>query len=184
MSFIRPALAEAVSRHREVIAAAGVVAFGLWLLASGSGYVTPLVGLALMALGLGWEVQAFRRLRFQQDGEAPGILRVTEAQIAYFGPRVGGFVGLPDLAEIRLLTLRGRRIWKLKQGDGVMLHIPVEADGAETLFDAFATLPGIDMAALVAALGQDVPPSDARVIALAEVDRLIWTRKGAGVVAV
>lgn len=184
MSFIRPELADALSRNREVILAAGVTALGLWLLGFGAGYVVPVLGLALMAIGLGWAVQALRRLRFQQDGEAPGILRVTEAQIAYYGPRTGGFVGLPDLSEIRLLTLRGRRIWKLKQGDGRLLHIPVESDGAEALFDAFATLPGIDMAALVAALGSDAPPSGARVIALNEVDRLLWTRKGAGVVRV
>jgi hypothetical protein len=175
MSFIRPELATAAWRWREVLAGAALALFGGW---------TTAQGLAVLALGLGWVLTSWRRLRFQQDGEAPGVVRVTEAQIAYFGPRVGGFIGLPDLAEIRLLTLRGRRIWKLKQGDGVTLHIPVEADGAEALFDAFAALPGIDTAALVAALGQDAPASESRVIALAEVDRLIWARKGAGVVAV
>jgi hypothetical protein len=182
MSFIRPELADTLSRNREVIAAAGVAALGLWLLVSGQGYLVPALGLALMAIGLGWALQALRRLKFRQDGEAPGIVRVTEAQIAYYGARTGGFVGLPDLAEIRLLTLRGRRIWKLKQGDGQLLHIPVESDGAEALFDAFAALPGIDMAALVAALGTDVAASNARVVALNEVDRLVWARKGAGVV--
>ncbi len=181
MSFIRPEIIEGLARWREVIGGALVAALGLWTAAQGGYLLTPL-GLALLALGAAWALTAFRRLRFQQDGEAPGIVRVTEAQIAYYGPRVGGFVGLPDLAEIRLLTLRGRRIWKLKQGDGQLLHIPVESDGAETLFDAFATLPGIDMAALVAALGSDGTSSDSRVIALAEVDRLIWARKGAGVV--
>jgi hypothetical protein len=183
MSFIRPEIRASIQRHRELIAAIALSALGLWTATRGGYLLTPL-GLALLALGAGWALTAFRRLRFRQDGDAPGILRVTEAQIAYFGPRVGGFIGLPDLAEIRLLTLRGRRIWKLKQSDGQLLHIPVEADGAEALFDAFATLPGIDMAALVAALGSDAPASDARVIALAEVDRLIWTRKGAGIVAV
>lgn len=183
MSLIRPELLSATRRNAELLAALALAAFGAWTATRGGYLLTPL-GLALAALGLGWALTAFRRLRFQQDGEAPGIVRVTEAQIAYYGPRVGGFVGLPDLSEIRLLTLRGRRIWKLKQGDGQLLHIPVESDGAEALFDAFATLPGIDMAALVAALGSDAPASDARVIALNEVDRLIWTRKGAGIVAV
>jgi hypothetical protein len=181
MNFIRPELMAAATRWREVIVALALAALGLWTAAQGGYLLTPL-GLALLALGAGWVLTAWRRLRFQQDGEAPGIVRVTEAQIAYYGPRVGGFIGLPDLAELRLLTLRGRRIWKLKQGDGQLLHIPVESDGAEALFDAFATLPGIDMAALVAALGSDTAPSDSRVIALAEVDRLIWTRKGAGVI--
>jgi hypothetical protein len=181
MSLIRPELMAAAHRWREVIAALALAAFGLWTATRGGYLLTPL-GLALAALGTGWALTSWRRLRFQQDGEAPGIVRVTEAQIAYYGPRVGGFIGLPELSEIRLLTLRGRRIWKLKQGDGQLLHIPVESDGAEALFDAFATLPGIDMAALVAALGSDAVPSDSRVIALAEVDRLIWSRKGAGVV--
>lgn len=183
MSFIRPEVAVAALRLREVLAGLLFAALGAWTASRGGYLLTPL-GLAVFALGLGWALIGWRRLRFQQDGEAPGIVRVTEAQIAYYGPRVGGFVGLPDLAEIRLLTLRGRRIWKLRQGDGRMLHIPVESDGAEALFDAFAALPGIDMAAVVAALGSDAPPSDSRVIALAEVDRLIWTRQGAGIVAV
>lgn len=180
---IRPELRAALHRNAELLAALVLAAFGLWIATRGGYLLTPL-GLALLAMGAGWALTTWRRLRFQQAGDAPGIVRVTEAQIAYYGPRTGGFVGLPDLAEIRLLTLRGRRIWKLKQADGQLLHIPVESDGAEALFDAFATLPGIDMAALVAALGSDAPPSDGRVIALAEVDRLIWTRKGAGMVPV
>jgi len=179
----RSDLLAALHRNAELLAALALAAFGIWTATQG-GYLLAPVGLALFAIGAGWALTTWRRLRFQQAGEAPGIVRVTEAQIAYFGPRVGGFVGLPDLVELRLLTLRGRRIWKLKQADGQLLHIPVESDGAEALFDAFATLPGIDMAALVAALGSDAPASDSRVIALAEVDRLIWARKGAGMVAV
>jgi hypothetical protein len=180
MSFIRPELVEAFSRKREVIAAAALAALGLWLLLQ-NGYLGPLAGLLFLAVGLGWAALALRRLRFQQAGEAPGIVRVTEAQIAYFGPRVGGFISLAEIAEVRLLTLRGRRVWKLKQGDGAVLHIPVEADGAEALFDAFAALPGMDTAELVAALGGETA-SESRVIALNEVDRLVWARRGEGVV--
>ncbi len=132
-------------------------------------------------VGLTWAIQALRRLRFLQAGEAPGIVRVTEGQIAYLGPRVGGFVGLPDLAELHLLTLQGRRIWRLRQTDGRMLHIPVEAQGAEALFDAFAALPGMDTAALVAVLGPD-GPAGGTVVALNGSDRLVWARQGPGVV--
>jgi hypothetical protein len=181
MSFIRPDVTDALYRWREVIAAAATAGLGALGLGLGAGYVIPVAGAILVVTGLTWVVQALRRLRFRQGGEAPGIVRVTEAQIAYLGPRVGGFVGLPDLAEVRLLTLRGRRIWKLRQADGQMLHIPVEAQGAEALFDAFAALPGMDSAALVAALGT-AAPSDSRVIALAGADQLIWARQGAGVV--
>ena len=180
MSFLRPELQDALTRWREVIAAGAVAGLGLWL-GLQLGYVLPAIGLVLIAFGLGWGGLALRRLRFRQDGDAPGILRVTEAQIAYMGPRVGGFIGLPDLVEIRLLTLRGRRVWKLRQADGQQLHIPVEAAGAEALFDAFAALPGIDTGALVAALAAE-GATDSRVVALNAVDRLIWTRKGAGIV--
>jgi hypothetical protein len=181
MSFIRPEVAEALTRWREVIAAGGVVALGLWF-ALQMGYVLPALGLLLIVVGLGWGAVAFRRLRFHQAGEAPGIVRVTEAQVAYMGPRIGGFVGLPDLTEIRLLSYRGRRVWKLRAATGEALHIPVEADGADALFDAFAGLPGMDMAALVAALGTEAP-SDSKVIALNTADRLIWSRKGSGIVS-
>lgn len=181
MSFVRAEVAEGLKRWREVIAAGGVVALGLWF-ALQLGYVLPALGLLLIVIGLGWGAVAFRRLRFHQAGEAPGIVRVTEAQVAYMGPRIGGFVGLPDLTEIRLLSHRGRRVWKLRAATGEALHIPVEADGADALFDAFAGLPGMDMAALVAALGTEAP-SDSKVIALNSADRLIWSRKGSGIVS-
>ena len=119
MSVIRPELLAAAHRGREVIAALALTAVGGWLATLGGYFFVPLGGLVL-ALGLGWALLSIRRLRFRQDGEAPGIVRVTEAQIAYMGPRVGGFVGLPELAEVRLLTYRGRRIWRLRQADGAM----------------------------------------------------------------
>jgi hypothetical protein len=45
---------------------------------------------------------------------------------------------LDELVEIRLLAMRGRRMWRLKQTDGQALLIPVDAEGAEKLFDVFA----------------------------------------------
>ncbi len=181
MSFVRPELVEAAQRWREVIAAGATLVAGLWLL-SRPGFALPAIGLVLIVVGLGWAALALRRLRFRQDGEAPGIVRVTEAQIAYLGPRVGGFIGLPDLSELRLLSYRGRRVWKLRSAGGEALHIPVEAQGAEALFDAFAALPGMDTAALVAALGTDTH-TDTKVVALDRADRVIWTRKGTGIVS-
>ncbi len=180
MSFVRPELLDSAYRLREVFLGIALAGVGAWIAGSG-GYLRTPLGLVLLCLGVGWAVLAWRRLHFQQDGEAPGIVRVTEAQIAYMGPRVGGFIGLPDLTEVRLLTLRGRRIWRLKQADGQLLHIPVEAQGAEALFDAFAALPGMDSAALVAALGAEAS-TGGTVIALDGAERLIWQRPGAGVI--
>jgi hypothetical protein len=181
MSFVRPELLQAAQRWREVIAGGVTFAAGLWFV-SRPGFALPTIGVILIILGLGWAALAVRRLRFRQDGDAPGIVRVTEAQIGYLGPRVGGFIGLPDLSEIRLLSYRGRRVWKLRSAGGEALHIPVEAQGAEALFDAFAALPGMDTAALVAALGTEAP-TDTKVVALDRADRVIWTRKGTGIVS-
>ncbi|MDX5349116.1 MAG: hypothetical protein LPJ95_00210, partial [Paracoccaceae bacterium] len=83
---IRPELRAQLYRWREVIAGLAVAAIGFWTAWQG-GYLLLPLGLVVAALGLGWTLQSLRRLRFRQDGEAPGILRVTEAQIAYLGPR-------------------------------------------------------------------------------------------------
>ncbi len=57
-----------------------------------------------------------------------------------------------ELVDLRLVSLQGAAQWRLKQADGQVLMIPVAAQGADKLFDAFATLDGIDMGALTAAL--------------------------------
>lgn len=180
MSFVREDLAAALTRWREVIVAGGVAALGLWLVWLG-GYLLVPLGLALVALATGFGASALRRLRFATDGEAPGLVEVIEGQVSYFGPVTGGAVGLPDLVELRLLTLRGRRVWKLRQADGQTLLVPVEAQGAESLFDAFAALPGMDTGDLVAALQEHPAGGGANVVALASGNRLVWSRAGRGV---
>ncbi len=151
MSLIRPVVLAGLRRGREVIAALVLVALGLWLAWLG-GYLLVPLGLGIVAIGAAWALQALRRLRFAQSGRSPGMVEVDEGQIGYLGPAEGGFVGLPDLVELRLISLRGRRVWRLKQADGQALLVPVDAAGAERLFDAFASLPGMDTQALVAAL--------------------------------
>ena len=154
MSLIRPDLSAAIWRGREAIAALCVMLFGLWMVWLG-GYLLIPLGCCVMAVGAAWAVQAWRRLHFAQAIAAPGMVEVDEAQIGYLGPDAGGFVGLPDLVELRFLSIGGRRMWRLKQADGQALLVPVDAAGAERLFDAFASLPGMDARALVAALEPD-----------------------------
>lgn len=151
MSWVRPEMTAAIWRGREVIVALVVVALGMWLAWLG-GYLLVPLGLGVAGVGAAWVLQAMRRLRFAQGVTAPGMVEIDEAQVGYFGPDEGGFVGLPDLVELRFLTLGGRRMWRLKQADGQALLVPVDAAGAERLFDAFASLPGMDTQALVAAL--------------------------------
>jgi hypothetical protein len=180
MSLIRPALLHAAHRGREVILGGLLAAAGVWI-ASRGGYLLLPFGLCLAGLGLAWAVTAWRRMRFAQDIAAPGIVEVDEGQIGYLGPDAGGYVAIPDLTELRLLEMRGRRLWQLRQNDGQALLIPVDATGSDRLFDAFASLPGMDTAVLVAALSP--PEADGRgTPALASIGKTLWRRPGRGAV--
>jgi hypothetical protein len=170
---IRPALRDRLRRWRETLAAAAVAAAGLWLAARG-GPLPLAAGLAVAAVAAVWAVGAFRRMRFARAVAAPGLVEVDEGQIGYLGPAFGGYVALPELVELRLVAIGGRRLWRLQQADGQVLLIPVEAAGAERLYDAFASLPGMDSAALLAALA--VPAGGAPLPAGPAATRLVWSR--------
>lgn len=177
---IRPEVRAALLRWRESIMAAAVVALGLWLIGLGGWLFLPF-GLLVAGLGLALVLLAHRRMRFGRGGGAPGIVEVDEGQIAYLGPTEGGFVSIAELVELRLVHLRGQRLWRLKQADGQALLIPVAAEGAERLFDAFAQLPAMDSQALVAALkaAPGAASGATTVMAAADGTRLgpvIWRR--------
>lgn len=176
---LRDGARDALWQGREVIAGVVVLALGLWIASYGGLILLPF-GLAVAALGAGWVWTAIRRLRFHGDGDAPGVVEVDEGRITYFGPTVGGSVGLSDLAELRLLRMRGRAVWRLKQGDGQALLIPAQATGADALFDAFASLPGMDLGAVVAAL--EGPAGENALVTDIGENRVIWRRRGQGVV--
>ena len=160
MSFLRPKALAHLQRWQEVAAAALLAALGLWALVLRGYFFVPL-GLVLVALALGWAVIALRRLRFQRPVTAPGLVEVDEGQVGYLGPAFGGYVALRDLAEVRLVRIHGHPHWRLKQADGQALLIPHQAAGAAALFDAFASLPGADMAAFAGALDQ---PADTQTL--------------------
>lgn len=176
---IRAGAREALWRWREVGAAGVVAGFGLWA-ATGGGYVLVPFGLLVAALGAGLGLQAWRRMRFVQGADAPGVVEVDEGQVSYMGPTLGGFVSVPELVELRLVALRGRRLWRLKQADGQVLLVPVDAAGAEALFDVFAALPGMDMPALLAALTPDGPGNGGALVT-GEAMQVLWRRTGRGV---
>jgi hypothetical protein len=145
---IRPEILIVLRRWQEVILAASLGLFGLWLMVLG-GYILMPIGAALVILALSMIILALRRLRFARQTGAIGIVEVDEAQIAYFGPTEGGFISLQDMVELRLLRLNGQQMWRLQQSDGQSLLIPIDATGAEGLFDAFAALPDMNTAHLV-----------------------------------
>ena len=176
MTWLRPEVTDALHKGQGVLAAGGVILAGLWLVWLG-GYLLVPVGLLVIGLGTILALMARRRMRFAQDVAAPGLVELDEAQVGYLGPGDGGFLSLEELVELRLMRLNGKRMWRLKQADGQALLIPVEAQGADRLFDAFASLPGMDTRALVAALDQT--PA---VPGLAET-HVIWRRAAFGKLA-
>lgn len=184
MTLIRPAAAALLSRYSEVIWACLPLGFGLWLIALGGYLLTPL-GTVIAAVGVSWGILALRRMRFAQTVDAPGVVEIDEGQIGYLGPQIGGYVSLPELIEIRLITMRGRRLWRLKQADGQTILIPVDAAGADALFDAFTSLPGMDSSGLVAALQTQTDANGQTLPARSDTPemRLIWRRQTARAIA-
>lgn len=160
MPLIRPELSALLTRWSEVLVGVGVVLFGLWALQANDPFFRTLAGLVVLA-GVGFAFLGWRRLRFQRAGSAPGIVQLVEGQVSYFGPEEGGFMPLQDVVELHLAGRGGT--WVLISADGARLEIPVAAQGADGLFDAFATLPGLRMQPLLDAL-DDPSPTQSRAL--------------------
>ncbi|MFN3207822.1 MAG: hypothetical protein ACE369_02245 [Roseovarius sp.] len=151
MSFIRPDATASLTRWREVLIAAAVLALGAWW-ATGFVGILSWVGYALLPLGAALGFIGLQRARFRRASGGPGIVQVDEGRVTYFGPLTGGTA---DLAEMTRLTLdHGARPahWGLHRPGQPALMIPVTAQGSDALFDAFATLPGLRVQKMLAAL--------------------------------
>ena len=161
MSFIRPEVSAALARWREALVGCAVLSLGLWwLIRVGGllGYLGPvvgLVGLALIWIGV-------QRGRFRRTGDGPGSVQVDEGQINYFGPYAGGAVALRELERLTLNGAAKPPHWRLEQKGQPDLLIPLNALGADLLFDAFASLPGLKTARMLSEL--ESSPAQAVVI--------------------
>ena len=142
MSFFRPEAQAQLIRWREAIIGVGGLSFGLYL-TFGPGALLRFPGVALIVVGALLIWLGIQRGRFRASGDGAGAVQVDEGQVTYFGPLTGGTI---DLGEMQRLTLAGTMFpphWRLEQRGVPPLLIPVNAAGAEALFDAFATLPGL-----------------------------------------
>ncbi len=158
-AFFRPELRALLARWSEVLSGVAIAGFGLWALQVQDRFFQLLAALVVLA-GLGLALIGWRRLRFKGSGTAPGIVQVVEGQISYFGPDTGGFIALRDLVELHLID--HGETWLLVAADDTRLEIPVAASGSEALFDAFASLDGLRMPAVLAALEDgNAPPTRA-----------------------
>lgn len=148
--FLRPEAAATLTRWREVLVALAVMALGLWI-AARPGLILQGAGYALMLAAAVALIPAVRRARFAAEGQGPGVVQVVEGRIVYMGPQTGGAVSLGELTSLSLRRdHEGNAAWLLHE-PGQMLVIPVNAAGAEALFDAFTALPGLGSQRLLAA---------------------------------
>ena len=142
MSLIRPAARQVLWRLREVLVGIGLIALGLYWIVGTYG-ILQLVGYVAGAVGVGLVVLGLQRARFRVGSGGPGVVQVDEGQITYFGPLSGGAIALADLERVTLDHANTPAHWILEQPGQPPVYIPLNAEGAETLFDAFSTLPGL-----------------------------------------
>jgi hypothetical protein len=141
-NFIRPEAQQWLTRWGEVLFALGFTAFSLWLGSKNYG-ILGMLGWVFVPMGLVWAFLGWRRVRFGRAGRGPGVVIVDEGEVSYFGPLDGGAVQASEMARLVLDPSARPAHWVLEQSGVAPLHIPVNADGAEALFDVFAGLPGI-----------------------------------------
>lgn len=153
---IRPEAQAWLRQHAEMICALALMGVGAWWGLRSFG-ILQLLGWACVPLGGVWLVLAWRRLRFASAGRGPGVVRVDEGEVSYFGPLDGGSVDARELDRVVLDPTARPAHWILEQDGHKPLHIPVNAEGADTLFDVFAGLPGIRTERMLAELNGGSP---------------------------
>jgi hypothetical protein len=164
MSFVRPEARAALMRWREALIGGCVGLIGLWWVLQG-GDVLRWIGVAAILIGGAMVFAGLQRGRFRGAAGGPGVLRVDEGQIAYFGPLTGGIVALSEISRLAYDPTGRPAHWVLSQPGQNDLYIPVGADGGEALFDAFTSLPGLAPEALLRVQRADLSER-----------QVVWTR--------
>ena len=155
MSFIRPEVRAIFLRWREALIGAAVLLLGLyWSFGVTPGLLTW-VGYLALVLGAVLAFAGIQKGRARMGGGGPGVVQVVERRIGYFGPLNGGMVDLDAVTSLSLDPAEHPRHWVITHEGGPALHIPVNAEGADALFDAFASLPGLSPGRMAATLKQE-----------------------------
>lgn len=143
MAFIRQDVKQAIARFRDAIAGVAVALLGVYWALNSFGFMS-ILGTSMALAGALLIFAGIQRGRFRNGDGGPGVVNVDEGQVTYFGPIHGGSVVVADLEQVELRRL-GRQTseWILYDPATEPLHIPTNAEGAEALFDVFATLEGM-----------------------------------------
>lgn len=149
--FLRPEAKQTLTRWRDLIIAALFACLGLFWALTTFGILKWIGWLLVVAAALfAWS--GLQRLWFSRAKGGVGVVTVKEGQITYLGPYEGGVVAVTELREIILDYGQNPPCWVLKQLGQHDVHIPLNAEGTDALFDVFAALPGLQTGPMLAAL--------------------------------
>ena len=151
MTFFRPEAKAALWRWREVLVGIVVAVLALWWLAGPGGLLAFIAPALLVAAGALIMI-GLQRGRFRGAGGGLGTVQVDEGQVSYFGPLSGGMIALREMSRLTLEGGQSPAHWRLEQPGLPDVMIPVDAEGADALFDAFASLPGLKTEHMLAQL--------------------------------
>lgn len=171
MTLIRPELRMHLRRWREAFVGFLVIALGARWSFGLSGGMLHWLGFSLLFLGGSMFWLGVRRARLFQKGDGLGVVDVTERLITYMGPEGGGSLSIESLVYVAIHTemdmtdtdcvanidlKNSNAVWKLRGDDG-QLSVPVNACGADALFDALTVLPNVDFSAALDAMSATAP---------------------------
>ncbi|MEM9698117.1 MAG: hypothetical protein AAF943_04935 [Pseudomonadota bacterium] len=145
-----------LTRWREVLIGLALACGGIYV-ALGSGPLLAMLSYAVSAGGIILTWLGVQRGRFRGADGGAGVVQVDEGQVTYFGPLSGGAVALREMESLILDGTMHPAHWQLIQPGQDPLTIPVDAAGAEALFDAFTSLPGLKTERMLGSL-QQTPP--------------------------
>ena len=165
MSFIRPDAQKMLTRYREVLVGVGFDIFGLVLILTGRG-LAVWIGVVICIGASALIVAGIQRARFRSDAGGAGVVKVVEGAVSYFGPFTGGVISITEMTRLTFDPRHYPPHWVLEQLGQDPLLIPINAEGAEALFDAFEGLNGLNTQHMLRVMNN--PP---------EVPVTIWTRE-------
>ncbi|MEL7461905.1 MAG: hypothetical protein AAFX45_03265 [Pseudomonadota bacterium] len=151
MSFVRPELQAVAWRWRETLVGAAGALLGGYLALTGT-LAAQIIGAALIIGGALLGVAGVQRARFRRGGLGLGVVSLDEGRLAYFGPTEGGVIAVAALSGVDLMVGSDTSVWELEAADGSRLAVPLDAAGAEVLFDVFGGLPGLNTASMLSAV--------------------------------
>ena len=156
MTFIRAEAKEHIWRFRDALIGGAVSLIGVYLAVRSIGFVS-IIGTSVAIAGALLVFAGIQRGRFRAGVDGAGVVHVDEGQVTYFGPLEGGSVVVADLEQVDLDPGPDTSpVWVLHDHSQPPLRIPADAQGAETLFDVFASLEGVQLEPMLATLNSNL----------------------------